>query len=47
MYILNITKAIKVMSINEIKNFIFEDCFKRTGFSKEHSYYSMKRLKRK
>ena len=35
MYILNITKAIKKMSINEIKYFIFGNYYKRIGFSKE------------
>ena len=29
------------MSINEIKDFIFENCYKRIAFSKENSYYSM------
>ena len=47
MYILNIAEAIKTMSINEIKDFIFENYYKRIGFSKESSYCSMKRLKRK
>ena len=47
MYILNITKAMKKMSVDEIKDFIFENYYKRIGFSKENSYYSMKRLKRK
>ena len=47
MYILNITKLSKVMSINEIKHFIFENYYKRIGFSKEISYYSMKRLENK
>ena len=42
MYILNITKAIKKMSINEIKYFIFENYYKRIGFSEETNYYSMK-----
>ena len=37
----------KKMSVNEIRDFIFENCYKRIGFSKESSYYSMKRLKRK
>ena len=46
MYILNITKAIKMMWINEIKYFIFENCYKRIGFSKESSY-SMKCLNKK
>ena len=32
------------MSINGIKEFIFENYYKRTGFSKERSYYSLKRL---
>ena len=45
MYILNTAKAIKKMSINEIKDFIFENYDKRIGFSKEISYYSMKCLK--
>ena len=35
------------MSINEIKALIFENYYKQIGFSKESSYYSMKRLKRK
>ena len=47
MYTLNIARAIKKMSINEIRDFIFESYYKRIGFSKEISYYSMKRLKKK
>ena len=47
MYILNIDGAINKMSFNEIRDFIFEDYYKRIGFSKENSYYSMKRLKKK
>ena len=35
------------MSINEIRKCIFENYYKRIEFSKESSYYSMKRLKRK
>ena len=46
MYILNIARTIKKMSINEIRDFIFEKYYKRIGFSKENSYYSMKHLKR-
>ena len=42
---LNIAKAIKKMSINDIRD--FENYYKRIGFSKENSQYSMKRLKRK
>ena len=37
----------KKMSINEIKDFIFENYYKRVGFSKESSCYSMKHLKKK
>ena len=31
------------MSVNEIRDFIFENYYKRTEFSNEYSYYSMKR----
>ena len=34
MYIVNITRAIKKMSINEIKDFMFENYYKGIGFSK-------------
>ena len=47
MYILNNTKAIKTTSINEVKDFIFENYFKRIGFSKKVSYISMKHLNKK
>ena len=47
MYILNFAKALKKMSINAINDFIFENYYKRIGFSKESSYYSMKCLKKK
>ena len=47
MYILNITKVIKTMSINEIKDFIFENYYKKIGFSQEISHCSMKRLNKK
>ena len=48
MYILSIAKALKKkMPVNEIGDFIFENCYKRIGFSKENSYNSMKRLKKK
>ena len=47
MYTLNIAKAIKKMSANEILDFIFESYHKLIGFPKENSYYSMKRLKKK
>ena len=35
------------MSFNEIRGFIFENCYKWTGFSKENSYYSIECLKKK
>ena len=35
------------MSINEMRDFIFEDYYKRIRFSKESSYYSLKHLKKK
>ena len=34
-------------SINEIKDFIFGNCYKRIGFSKKISYNSMKHLTKK
>ena len=47
MYILNIFRAMKKMTVNELRDLIFENDYKRIGFVKEKSYYSMKRLKRK
>ena len=35
------------MSVNELRDFIFENYYKRIGFVKERSYYSMKRLKKR
>ena len=35
MNVLNIASAIKKMSINEMRDFIFESYYKRIGFSKE------------
>ena len=47
MYILNIASAIKKMSVNEIRNFIFENYYKQIAFSKENSHYSMKPQEKK
>ena len=47
MHTLNIIKAIKMMSVIDIRDLIFENDYKRIGLSKEYSYYSMQRLKRK
>ena len=50
MYILNISNAIKKMSINEIRYFIFKNYCKQIrlllGY-KQSSYYSMKRLRKR
>ena len=45
MYIQNIARAIKKMTVNEIRDFVFENYYKQIGFSEENSYYSLKRLK--
>ena len=34
------------MYVNEIRDFIFENYYKRIGFSKENSHYSMKHQKK-
>ena len=47
MYSLKIIKPIKKMSLNDIRYFIFEKFYKWIRFSKEDTYYSSKRLKRK
>ena len=47
MNILNIARAIKKISANEIKDFILENYYKLTGFSKEISCYSMNCMKKK
>ena len=47
MYILNIARAIKKMSDNEIRDFILENYYKRIRFSKENNYYSMKSLRKR
>ena len=45
MYILNIANAIKKMTINELRDFIFENDYKPIRFSKENTYYSLKHEK--
>ena len=47
MYTLNIARAIKKMSANEIRALIFGNYYKQIGFSKANIHYSMKRLKKK
>ena len=46
MHILNIASTIKKMSANEIRDFIFENCYEQIGYFKENSYYSMKHQKK-
>ena len=45
MYILNIASAVKKMSVSEIRD--SENYYKRIGFSKENSYYSVRHQKKK
>ena len=47
MYILNIANAIKKMTVSELRDFMFENYYKRIRFVKERNYYSMECLKRK
>ena len=47
MYTLNIASAIKKMTVNEFRDFIFENYYKQIGFVKKNSYYSMKRFQKK
>ena len=47
MYILKIAKAIKTISINEIKDVIFENYHKPTELTKKISYNSIKSLTKK
>ena len=35
------------MTVNEIRDFIVKNYYKRIGFSKENSYYSMKHKKKR
>ena len=45
MYVLNMVSAIKKMTVNELKDFFFENYYQRMGFARENSYYSAKHLK--
>ena len=45
MYSVNIARAIQMISVNKIRDFIFEIFYKRIVFSKDISYYSMKLVK--
>ena len=47
MYILSIVNAIKKITIKELKDFTYESYYRRMGFLKENSYYSIKHQKKK
>ena len=47
MYTLNIARAIKKMTVNKIRDFIFGNYYERIGFSKEKGFYSLKHLKKR
>ena len=47
MYTLNFARALKEMSLDKIRDFVFENYYKRIGFSKENSHNYIKCLKRK
>ena len=46
MYVLNMTKDIKMVSVNKIRDFTLENYYKQIGFSKESSYNSIKCFKK-
>ena len=46
-HILNIHKAIKKKTIKKLKDFIFENYYRRIGFTEENIFYSTKRKKMK
>ena len=46
MYILNIVRAIKKMSVNEIRDFIFDNYYKQIGFSKENKLLANKLIEK-
>ena len=47
MCILNIVNALKNITGNELRDFIFQNYYKQIGFAKENSYYSMNHQKKK
>ena len=46
MYNLNILSAVKMMITKKLQDFIFENYYRRTRFTKENSYYLMKHQKK-
>ena len=47
MYILNIFSTIKKTTIKEMKDYIFKNYYRRIGFPKYNSFYSMKSKRKK
>ena len=47
MHILNILSVKEKMAIKEPKYFIYENYYRRIGFPKRNSYYSMKHQRKK
>ena len=47
MYALDIPRAIKKMTVNKLREFIFETYYKRIGFVKEISFYSVNPVKKR
>ena len=45
MYALKIASTIEKVTVNELRDFVFENYYKRIRFVKERSYYSIKCLK--
>ena len=41
MHIRNIENAIRKSSVKDLREFIFKNYFKQTGFTKEDSYFSL------
>ena len=47
MYVLNKVSATKKITAEELKDFIFKNCYQRIGFAKENCYYFMKHWNKK
>ena len=46
MYELNIDRAIKKMTVNKLRDFVYEKYHQRIEFAQENSYYLMKHQKK-
>ena len=47
MHKLNIVSAIRKMAIKEFRDLSHENCYRQVGFTKENSFYSRKRQKKR